>query len=97
MKCSAKGSIRFIRCVKVSSHFELGRRPRQPAYPGKVDSRKRMWLLGEQASGKRRPSIQEGFFVSVSHSPSDRPGLPGNTLLCEGTIALCLADRRVQP
>ena len=43
----------------------MGRRPRQPAFPGKVETRKRMGLLREQRSGcSVGPSIAEGFFLS---------------------------------
>jgi hypothetical protein len=50
----------------------LGRRPRQPALPGKVVSRKRMWLFGatkRQASALR---FVEGFLLTHSEIPTDK-------------------------
>ena len=48
-------------------HFELGRRPRQPAYPGKVDRESECGSFRSNQAGKRRPSSKtEGFLFSDS-------------------------------
>ena len=53
--------------VASALHFELGRRPRQPAYPGKVDRESECGSLWSNQAGMRRPSSKtEGFLFSAS-------------------------------
>ena len=50
-------------------HFELGRRPRQPAYPGKVDCESKCGSCKSNQAGSVGP-LHEGFFVSATTIPS---------------------------
>ena len=53
--------------VTFGLHFELGRRPRQPAYPGKVDRESECGSFWSNQAGMRRPSSKtEGFVFSES-------------------------------
>jgi hypothetical protein len=55
-------------CANIEKHFELGRRPRQPARPGKVDRESGCGSLrGATKRVQRRPSRKtEGFLFSES-------------------------------
>jgi hypothetical protein len=50
--------------VRSNPHQEMGRRPRQPAYPGKVDAKADVAPRRATKREQRRPSTMEGFFVS---------------------------------
>ena len=61
---------------RLKSHSELGRRPCQPAYPGKVDRESGCGSFGSnQAGNSVGPSVQEGLLVfGFSRRRRPRPG-----------------------
>lgn len=70
--------------ARICEHLELGRRPSQPAYPGKVD---RVSGCGFLEATNRANSVDPpplgGFFVfSLSHTSGFDPSLLGVELLC---------------
>ncbi len=53
-------------CATIREHFELGRRPRQPAYPGKVDRESECGSIRSNQAGSVGPSDRRAFLFSDS-------------------------------
>jgi hypothetical protein len=53
---SAMDVLFSVTVVIMKAHLEMGRRPRQPAYPGKVDRESGCGFLRSNQTGQRRPS-----------------------------------------
>lgn len=92
--------------IEFRLHPEMGRRPRQPAHPGKVDRESGCGPLGGNQTGKRRPSREmEGFLFPDSTLPPGliqayrethykAPGFELTLLIDQPSQALDLAHRR---
>lgn len=92
--------------IEFRLHSEMGRRPRQPARPGKVDRESGCGPLGGNQTGKRRPSREmEGFLFPDSTLPPGliqayrethykAPGFELTLLIDQPSQALDLAHRR---
>ena len=55
-----------INCATIREHFELGRRPRQPAYPGKVDRESECGSIRSNQAGSVGPPDRRAFLFSDS-------------------------------
>ncbi len=70
--------------VTVAPHLEMGRRPRQPALPGKVDRASGCGLIGGKDTGAASALPIWYFgglcFVRINHWQRPRAGLPGNRI-----------------
>ena len=55
-----------INCATIKEHFELGRRPRQPAYPGKVDRESECGSIRSNQAGSVGPPDRRAFLFADS-------------------------------